>query len=56
MPPIELMLITRPLLRSSAGKSAWVTAMWPKRLTSKTRRHSAIGRASGHDDQLPSFR
>ncbi|NIY63896.1 Fructose-bisphosphate aldolase class II [Streptomyces malaysiensis] len=32
--------------RSSAGSSAWVTAMWPNRLTSNTRRHSAIGRAS----------
>ncbi len=45
-PPIELMLITRPRLRSSAGSSAWVTATWPNRLTSNTHRHWSIGRVS----------
>jgi hypothetical protein len=29
LPPTELMFITRPLLRIRAGRSVWVTAMWP---------------------------
>src|SRR6478672_3776757 len=46
LPPTELMLTTRPLLRIRAGSSAWVTAMWPKRLTSNRRRHLSIAKAS----------
>src|SRR5215813_5257787 len=46
LPPTELMLTTRPLLRIRAGRSVWVTAMWSKRLTSNRRRHSSIAKAS----------
>ena len=46
LPPTELMLITRPLLRIKAGRSACVTAMWPKKLTSNRRRHSSIAKTS----------
>ena len=34
------------MLRNRAGKSAWVIATWPNRLTSNRRRHSVIGRVS----------
>src|SRR5215467_4390905 len=46
LPPTELMLTTRPLLRIRACRSVWVMAMWPKRLTSNRRRHSPIAKAS----------
>src|SRR5580692_1923053 len=40
------MLTTRPLLRIKAGRSVWITAMWPKKLTSNRRRHSSIAKTS----------
>ena len=40
------MLTTVPRLSMSAGKSACVIAMWPKRFTSNSRRHSESGNTS----------